>query len=497
MASAPASASRRWLRAARSGTARLLLGPRDTWLPALALVVPAVLWLALEGLAYPPSSPTRSATTRRSRSTPASRPRAASASARSPASTSTSLAPATSTRSPRSTCSWEERPGPWRAASLAWNLVFLLAFLRGASRLAPGTGPFLAALLLAVFLQSRGIGVLASSWNPHVAMLPFGVALLASGRLATGQGRALPLLVLAASLVLQCQVAWAVGVAVPSMVGLRWRSCPRRAGRSASPRWVPASPAAASPPRRSSPARCGRSPSSTSSPESIGTSTGWSPSSRARARRRPGPRPCGPAPRRWTCAATAWRRRARSRGAARNLGYDPRLPSAAGGGLVGRNDLDTIQAALVAVLLLAGGWLAARRQAPTAALAWVAAAGIAAVPVVVRYVPGRTFPSYLFMWAAMVTLVALLVPGTELLARVPGLRARRGLAAALLLAAARDAPRGCAAQPAAGRRPPRSALGRHRDPTRQIQAQAAADVPGRRFLRAGGPAPGPRPPSSA
>ena len=60
------------------------------------------------------------------------------------------------------------------------------------------------------------------------------------------------------------------------------------------------------------------------------------------------------------------------------------------------------------------------------ALGWVAAVGIAAVPLVVRYVPGRTFPSYLFMWASMVTLGALLVVGTELLARAPRLRVPAG-----------------------------------------------------------------------
>ncbi len=482
MASAPDSASRRWLRAARSGTTRLLLGPRDTWLPALALVVPAVLWLALEGLAYPRFEPYQIGDYAKIQ-------------------IYTRLAAEGSQRVGTESRFHIHQPGPgyfyavapiyvllggttraMGAASLAWNLVFLLAFLRGASRLAPGTGPFLAALLLAVFLQSRGIGVLASSWNPHVAMLPFGVALLASGRLATGQGRALPLLVLAASLVLQCQVAWAVGVAVPSMVGLSLALVPaaRRAlgVPTLGPGLTRGSVAAAAlvacalwalPVIDEFTGEYRNFHRMVALQQGSRSPTPWPatlrPSAEALDLRRDGLAPE---------SAFAW--------GARNLGYDPRLPSAAGGGLVGRNDTDTMQAALVAVLLLAGGWLAARRQAPTAALAWVAAAGMAAVPVVVRYVPGRTFPSYLFMWGAMVTLVALLVPGTELLARVPGLRARRGFAAALLLAvpamlladALRNQP------PVDAPRDPRSMA--IETLTRQIQAQAAADVPGRRFL---------------
>jgi len=84
-----------------------------------------------------------------------------------------------------------------------------VALLRSASRLAPGTGPLLVALLLATFLHARGVGWLLSSWNPHVAMLPFGLSLLAAARLATGEGRALPLLVLAGSVVLQGHMVWA------------------------------------------------------------------------------------------------------------------------------------------------------------------------------------------------------------------------------------------------------------------------------------------------
>jgi hypothetical protein len=142
------------------------------------------------------------------------------------------------------------------------------------------------------------------------------------------------------------------------------------------------------------------------------------------------------------------------------------------------------QAALVAIVLLASGWLAARRHAPTTALAVVAAAGMAAVPIVVRYVPGRRFPSYLFMWAALVTLASLLVAGTELLARAPRLRAQRWLAGLLLLAVP-------ALLLANGIREQRAWGSFQRDPrsveierlTQEIRAQVGADLPhNRRFL---------------
>jgi hypothetical protein len=483
MASTPGSTSRRWLDAVGRSAARFVLGPRDTWLPALALAVPAVLWLSLAGRAYPPFEPYQIGDYAKIQ-------------------IYTRLAAEGSQRVGTESRFHIHQPGPgffyavapvyvlmggttraMAAASLAWNLVFLLALLREASRLAPGTGPFVAAFLLAVFLQSRGLGVLASSWNPHVAMLPFGVALLASARLATGQGRALPLLVLAASLVLQCQVAWAVGVLLPAAAGLAIALWPaaRRAlgiptlGPGLTRRTVGAAALVACVlwalpvadeltgeyrnfHRMLAMRRAPRAP------------TPWAatlrPSAEALNLRRDGLAPE---------SAFAW--------GARNLGHDPRLPGKpARPGVMTRLDLDALQAGLVSLSLVACGLLAARRRAPTVALGWVAAVGIAAVPLVVRYVPGRTFPSYLFMWASMVTLGALLVVGTELLARAPRLRSRRALAVASLLALPAiliaDALRS------------RPAVHAPRDPrsvaieslTRQIGAQAAADVPGRRFL---------------
>jgi hypothetical protein len=133
--------------------------------------------------------------------------------------------------------------------------------------------------------------------------------------------------------------------------------------------------------------------------------------------------------------------------------------------------------------LVVCAFLAARRRAPTAALALVAAVGVATVPVVVRYVPGRANPPYLFMWGSMVTLAALLVVGTEWLERAPRLRSRRRLAAILLLAVpavlVADAWR---TQPlVTNPRDPRSILLER--VTNETRALAAVDLPpGRRFL---------------
>ena len=112
-------------------------------------------------------------------------------------------------------------------AALAWNLVALAALLRGASRIVPGTGPMLAALLLCLLLQAQGLGWLFSSWNPNVGLLPFGVALLAAARLATGEGRALAIVVLAGSLAIQSHMVFALPVALVSAAGLALATFPR------------------------------------------------------------------------------------------------------------------------------------------------------------------------------------------------------------------------------------------------------------------------------
>ena len=59
-----------------------------------------------------------------------------------------------------------------------------------------------------------------------MGLLPFGVALLAAARLATGEGRALALVVLAGSLAVQSHLVWALPVALVSSVGLALAAAP-------------------------------------------------------------------------------------------------------------------------------------------------------------------------------------------------------------------------------------------------------------------------------
>ena len=59
------------------------------------------------------------------------------------------------------------------------------------------------ALVLALFLSWRGPAWLFSAWNPNVAVLPFGLALVGFAAVAAGHVRALPLAVLAASFAAQ------------------------------------------------------------------------------------------------------------------------------------------------------------------------------------------------------------------------------------------------------------------------------------------------------
>jgi hypothetical protein len=457
---------------------------RDTWLPALALLLPAVAWLALAGRAYPRFEPFQTGDFAKIE-------------------LYTRLAAEGSQRVGTESRFHIHQPGPsffyaaapfyrlagettraMAVASLAWNALFLLALLRSASRLAPGTGPFAAALLLAAVVQARGPGLLLSSWNPHVALLPYGLVLLASARLATGEGRALPTLVLAASAVLQSQLAWLPGVVIPAAAAALLYAWPAARRALGIPTLGPGLT------RRSLAATALVACAMWALPVADELTGSYRNLHRILALRSD-PRPptpwlatLGPAsaafnPRRDgepPESAYAW--------GAHNRGYDPRLP----GTERGEHRLlpawqDRAGALATGLALLAGFLLAARRGAPSTALAAVAAAGVAAVFVAVRYVPGRAYPPYLFMWGAMVTLAILLVAVAELLARAPRLRARGGLAAAVLLALpvllVAD---GLRTQPLVRNpRDPRSILLER--VTREVRALAAADLPpGRRFL---------------
>lgn len=113
------------------------------------------------------------------------------------------------------------------AAALAWNLVALLAFVRGSSRLAPGSGGTLAALLALAFLAARGLGFLLSFWNANLPVLPLAAALVAGARAATGDARALPVLALFASLAVQTHAVYLVPVAFLAAAATALHALPR------------------------------------------------------------------------------------------------------------------------------------------------------------------------------------------------------------------------------------------------------------------------------
>jgi hypothetical protein len=466
---------------------RSLLGPADTWLPAAALALPALAWLALEGRVYPAFETFMTGDYAKIE-------------------LYTRLAAEGSQRLGTESRFHIHHLGPaffyaaapiyllaggttkgMAVAALVWNLVFLVALLRGASRLAPGTGPLMAALLLFAFIQARGVGWLLSSWNPHVAMLPFGVALIACARLATGEGRTLPLLALSGSVVLQGHMVWAPPLGFAAAAGLLlglWPAARRRLGI----------PTHGEGPGRAAVAGAvlvlcvlwsmpvydeltgnyrnfhrivamGTDPYEPRPwPEAL------APSLRALELRRDGQAPG---------ASFDW--------GARNEGFDPRLGHGGGPGDAQATlpVRDVLWACALGTALAAGGWLAARRQAATAALALVAALAGIALPVVARQSPGRELPWYLLQWGAMVTLVALLAVGTELLERVPRLgQLARGWAgrALLLTIPVLLLTSAVSVQRAAGppSRNPRSVAVERL--TAEIKARAAADVGRRRFL---------------
>ncbi len=420
---------------------------RDVWLPALALVLPALAWLALEGRAYPPFEPfmtgdyakielyTRLAAEGSQRLGTESRFHIH------------HLGPAFFYFAVPVYLLLGETTRGMAVAALAWNVVFLVALLGGASRLAPRSGPFVAALLLFVFLEARGVGWLLSSWNPHLAMLPFGVALLAAARLATGEGRALPVLVLAGSVVLQGHMVWAPPLALAGGVGLLlcvWPVARRALGiptyrdQAAEVRDGTQADAAPAEDHRLDGARLSRGAilaaigvavllwalpvhdeltgsyknfrriltMGTESYPSRPWSDSLGPCLRALELRRDGQAPG---------ASFEW--------GARNV-VDPRLGTdadpIAGGAAFGIREV--LRAATVAAALAAAYVLAVRRRAPTAALALVALLAAATLPVVALRSPGRELPWYLLQWGAMVTFTALLAAGL----RAPGARPAPG-----------------------------------------------------------------------
>lgn len=433
--------------------------PRDAWLPTLALVLPALLCFTLEVRRLEPVQ----------------------VGAYAKMELYTRLAAEGSQRVGPESRFQVHQPGPsffyaaapiyvllgettrgMAGASLVWNSAFLLAFMRGASRLAPGIGPLAAAIALGALLWARGLELMMSWFNIHVALLPFGVALLASARIATGESRALPVLVLAASAVVQCQIAWIPGVALPAVAGfvlLVWPAARRALG-------IPT---------------CGPGLTlGTSAAAALVAVALWG----------------LPVINEFTSEYHNFHRLLA-------FGEDQRTPTpwldtlrpaanalslarehiAADALAVPRSERVLSRAALVAAALLVGAWLAHRRRAATAALALQTAVALIAVAIAVRYVPGRFFPAYVFEWASMVTVAALLVAGTEILGHVTRQKPRRLLALGTLAIVSLSLV-GRAVASAASMTIERDALSvAIENVTRAIQARAAADLPaGRRFL---------------
>ena len=418
--------------------ARALLGPADTWWPVLVLVIPAVAWLALEGRVYPAFEPYMTGDYAKIE-------------------LYTRLAAEGSQRLGTESRFHIHHLGPaffyfaapiymllggttkgMAVAALVWNLLFLVALLRGASRLAPGTGPWVAALLLFAFLQARGVGWLLSSWNPHLAMLPFGVALIACARLATGEGRALWVLALAGSVVIQGHMVWAPPLVLAGAAGLvlcLWPAARRALRIPTRGEGLALAPIVAAlavacvlwalpvydelTGEYKNLHRILTMGTEEYEPRSWTESLG--PCLRALELRRDGQAPG---------ASFEW--------GARNVGVDPRLGMGGTAGDITETftPREALWAAALAAGLVACFAMGARRGAATAPLALAALLAAAALPVVARQSPGRELPWYLLQWGAMVTLVALLAVGVEAIERSRRLAQwARGRAGQALLAA--------------------------------------------------------------
>jgi len=460
---------------------------KEIWLPAAAFVVPALVWLALEGRAYPRFEPYMTGDYAKIE-------------------LYTRLAAEGSQRLGTESRFHIHHLGPaffyfaapiyylcgattkgMAVAALAWNLLFLVALLRGADRLAPRSGPFVAAIVLLAFLQARGIGWLLSSWNPHLAMLPFGVALLACARLATGEGRALWILALAGSVVLQGHMVWAPPLALGGAFGLALCLWPRARAALGVPTLgggigrgsLLATTAVACVlwampvyDELTGPYKNFRRilTMGTESYESRPWADSLGPCLRALDLRRDGQAPG-----------------ASFEFGARNVGVDPRLGTEAdpiaGGAAFGWREV--LRASVPILALVIAGLLARRRESAITALTLVSLLAAATLPVVALRSPGRELPWYLLQWGAMVTLVSLLAFGIELVERIPWLgrqvRGALGVAAlaaipVLLLASAL---RSQSLAPARPRNPRSVAVERM---AAVVKERAALDIGRRRFL---------------
>lgn len=83
------------------------------------------------------------------------------------------------------------------------NVVSVALLLRRVGRHGGMAALLTAGLMVALFLSWRGPGWIFSAWNPSVAVLPFGLALVSFAAFAAGDARALPTAVLTGSFAAQ------------------------------------------------------------------------------------------------------------------------------------------------------------------------------------------------------------------------------------------------------------------------------------------------------
>ena len=101
------------------------------------------------------------------------------------------------------------------------NVVSITLVLRRLGRDGGMSALLAGAIVIAMFLSWRGPAWIFSAWNPNVAVLPFGVALVSFAAVAAGNLGALPLAVLAASLAAQTHLGVlpaAVAVALAALL---------------------------------------------------------------------------------------------------------------------------------------------------------------------------------------------------------------------------------------------------------------------------------------
>ena len=114
-----------------------------------------------------------------------------------------------------------------KLAALLINALSVAGLLGAARRLGGLAAYFATALGLAAFVAWWGPAGLFSNWNPTIAVLPFGLGLLAWGGVAAGRPAFLPVAVLASSFAVQSHVGCAPVTAAVAAAALAMATIPR------------------------------------------------------------------------------------------------------------------------------------------------------------------------------------------------------------------------------------------------------------------------------